>query len=171
MVREIKARIVKIIIPEAIVVTAAMLSMLGIFINICTTLFFGIGDNFTSIKQLIIFVIITIITLKLGLGNKVTTSIIADSVYDEDIADISYTVFKINIGYKNTNKEYNLLPHDIKCIYEDKSNDITLLFNNKKEKFKLVINGKNIENHSEFISTMRENGVDIKTVSDKIRDS
>lgn len=46
-----KARIVKTIIPQAIIVVISIFSLLGIFINICTTLFFGLEENYTSTQK------------------------------------------------------------------------------------------------------------------------
>lgn len=168
IVKEVKARLVKIIIPDAIVITTAMFSILGIFINICTTLFFGIGENFTSLKLLIIFIILAIVSLKLELGKKATVSIDLLSISEDNTTKV---VFTIDINNKNATKDYYISQSNIKCIYELKSKDITLYFNtiqyDKKEKLKVFISGKDIGNPSELLNTLKEYNVEIKTVSEE----
>lgn len=156
-----KARIVRTIIPDAILIAVATVSLFGVYINISTTLFFGIGENFTSLKQLIVFTVLAIISLILGFGRKTTVSI---SVNTEEKNITTDNIFVISIMNKNRTKEYNIQSKDIKCSYELSSKDITIRFVNKKRKYKILLSGNDIENSEKINDTLMSLGVATKMI-------
>ena len=161
-----KARIVRVIIPDAILIAVSAVSIFGIFINICTTLFFGFGENFTSLKQLIVFIILATISLILGFGRKSTVSI---NVNTEEKTLTANDIFTINIISKKGTKEYNIQSKNIKCIYVLPSKDITKRFVYKNHKYKIVINGNKIENSDKLVDTLKDLGVTTRIINENIR--
>ena len=163
-----KARIVRVIIPDAILIVVSAISIFGIFINICTTLFFGFGENFTSLKQLVVFVVLAIISLILGFGRKTTVSMNINTKEKTLAAD---SVFTINIISKKGTKEYNIQSKNIKCIYGLPSKDITIGFMYKRHKYKIVISGKKMENSDKLVNTFKDLGVATRIINENIKTS
>lgn len=161
-----KARIVRVIIPDAILIAVSTVSIFGTFINICTTLFFGFGENFTSLKQLVVFIVLAIISLILGLGRKTTVSININTGEKTLTAD---SIFTINIISKKGTKEYNLQSKNIKCIYGLPSKDITIRFVYKNHKYKIVISGNKMENSDKLVDTLKDLGVTTRIINENIR--
>lgn len=162
-----KARIVRVIIPDAILIAVSAVSIFGIFINLCTTLFFGFGENFTSLKQLIVFIILATISLILGFGRKSTVSI---NVNTEEKTLTADSVFTINIISKKGTKE-NIQSKNIKCIYGLPSKDITIIFVYKRHKYKIVISGKKMENSDKLVNTFKDLGVATRVINENIKTS
>lgn len=163
-----KARIVRVIIPDAILIAVSAVSIFGIFINLCTTLFFGFGENFTSLKQLIVFIILATISLILGFGRKSTVSI---NVNTEEKTLTADSIFTINIISKKGTKEYNIQSKNIKCIYGLPSKDITIIFVYKRHKYKIVISGKKMENSDKLVNTFKDLGVATRVINENIKTS
>lgn len=163
-----KARIVRVIIPDAILIAVSAVSIFGTFINICTTLFFGFGENFTSLKQLVAFIVLAIISLILGLGRKTTVSININ-INTEEKTLTADSIFTINIISKKGTKEYNLQSKNIKCIYGLPSKDITIRFVYKNHKYKIVISGNKMENSDKLVDTLKDLGVTTRIINENIR--
>ena len=149
-----KARIVKTIIPQAIIVIVSIISLLGIFINICTTLLFGLGENYTSLKQLVVCAILAVISLYIGLGRKVTVSMTLNTIDKSNctIEEIETVIFN-----KNKTSRYNITSDNTKCIYEKESKNITLIF---KDRTKLMIT----DNCVDIIDALNKCNIAIKTI-------
>lgn len=160
-----KASIRRVIIPDAILIGISATSIFGIIINISTTLFFGLGENFTSLKQLVVFTILTIVSFVLGFGRTKTISISTKA----DRKNISAVdIITISIHSKNEVIDYNLSTKNISCVYGLPSRDITLNIKDK-HRYKIVITGSKIDNSLNVATTLRDIGVQTKFIHEEIR--
>ncbi len=160
-----KASIKRVIIPDAILIGISAISIFGIIINICTTLFFGLGENFTSLKQLVVFIILAVVSFTLGLGRTKTISISAKA-NRKSLSAVD--IITISIHNKNEVVDYTLSTKNINCIYGLPSKDITLSIKDK-HKYKIVITGRKIENSLAVVTTLRDLGVQTKFIHEDIR--
>lgn len=149
-----KARLVKTIVPQAIIVVTSMFSLLGVFINICTTLFFGLGENYTSLKQLAICSILAIISLYMGLGKEVIVSMLLTATDSNSNSDSKLEIIIFN---KNKTLEYEIATNNTKCVYEIENNSITLIL---KDKAKLIVTN----NCEDIINALKTCNIAIKTI-------
>lgn len=151
---EIKIRnalVTEYIIPEIIIWIATGVCMITTGIKILTTLLYGFGTDYSSIKAAIIFGIATALLVYIGLGKRKTLTI---SILNYDIE----MIFDNKVCYSIDKSK-------LQCTLYTESKDIILLFKHKHRKVKIRLEGKDIG----ILKFLTDNGIKIKRVDDSIK--
>lgn len=158
-IRVNKALINMCIIPNSIIWVATGFCLMTFLINLCTTLTYGFGDNYTSTKTAIIFGIASLILIYLGLDKEKTM--------DLEIENNVLSVYTFNGNDRNHLVSAELAT--IKFLYLSDSNDLLIKIKTNTFKHRRVTIRIGKEYNEVFIKYLKLNNTSIREIDDSIK--
>lgn len=154
-----KALINMCVIPNSIIWVATGFCLMTFLINLCTTLTYGFGDNYTSTKTAIMFGIASLILVYLGLDREKTMDL-----------EIENNV--LNVYTFDGNDRSRLVSAElatIRFLYLSDSNDLLIKIKTKTLKHRRITIRIQKDDNEVFIKYLKLNNTNIKEIDDSIK--
>lgn len=147
------------IIPNQIIWVATGFCLMTFLTNLCTTLTYGVGDNYTSTKAAIVFGIASLVLIYLGLDREKTL--------DLEIENNVLNVYAFNGNNRNHLVSAELAT--IKFMYLLDSNDLLIKIKTKTLKHRRITIRIQKDDNEVFIKYLKLNNTNIKEIDDSIK--